>query len=101
MPVEPFVDSPEPENPQALLWRYIDLFKFEDLIRTGELYLRRADCLNDRREGLPDEEYERVLNYNRYALNDILQRDADIGSLAQFRQAFYVSCWHLQAGPPK
>ena len=97
MPVEPFVDSPEPQDPQATIWRYVEFWKFEDLVKTGELYLRRADCLNDPREGLPEAEYEKILQYSRYDLRDILKRDTDIGSLAQFRQAFYVSCWHLQS----
>ena len=96
MPVEPFVDSPEPDDPQALLWRYVNFWKFKDLVESGKLYLRRADKLNDEHEGLPAPEYERVLNLNHYDLNDIIRRDDHIGSLAQFRQAFYVSCWHLQ-----
>jgi hypothetical protein len=64
MPVEPFVDSPEPRDPQAPLWRYIEFWKFKDLVESGELYMRRADRLNDEHEGLPAAEYERVLNLN-------------------------------------
>ena len=47
---------------------------------------------------MPPSEYERVLNLSRYDLNDIREHDHDIGSLAQFRQSFYVNCWHLDIG---
>jgi hypothetical protein len=95
MPVEPFVDSPEPSDPTVSIWRYVEFWKLQDLLSSGQLYFRRADLLNDEHEGLPPAEYERVLNLSKYELGDIAQRDSDIGALAQFRQAFYVNCWHL------
>lgn len=95
MPVETFVDDPEPTDPRSSIWRYIELWKLQDLVQTGQLYLRRCDKLEDEHEGLPPSEYERVLNLSRFDLNDILERDHDIGSLAQFRQSFYVNCWYL------
>ena len=96
MPVQTFVDDPEPEDLTAPIWRYVEFWKLEDLITTRQLYLHRADKLNDEHEGLPPVEYERVLNLNKYDLNQTQERDHKIGELAQFRQAFYVSCWHLQ-----
>src|SRR5262249_9038147 len=83
-------------------WRYIEFWKLQDLVQTGQLYLRRSDKLEDEHEGLPPSEYERVLNLSRFDLNDIRERDYDIGSLPQFRQSFYVNGWHLvngEAGP--
>ncbi len=47
---------------------------------------------------MPSADYERARNLSRHDLNDIRQRDNDIGSLAQFRQGFYVHCWHLHSG---
>lgn len=98
MPVETFVDDPEPQDPKSPIWRYVEFWKLQDLVQTGQLYLRRADRLGDEREGLPPPEYERVLNLSTYELNDIHERDHHIGSLAQFRQSFYVNCWHLHVG---
>ena len=95
MPVENFVDNPEPEDPKASIWRYIEFWKLQDLVQTRQLYFRRSDRLEDEHEGLPPSEYERVLNLSRLDLNDIRERDHHIGSLAQFRQSFYVNCWHL------
>ena len=69
MPVQTFVDDPEPEDLTAPIWRYVEFWKLEDLITTRQLYLRRADKLNDEHEGLPPVEYERVLNLNKYDLN--------------------------------
>lgn len=98
MPVEPFLDNPEPTDPKSPIWRYIEFWKLQDLVRSGQLYLRRSDMLEDEHEGLPPSEYERVLNLSKFALNDIWERDHDIGMLAQFRQSFYVNCWHLDIG---
>jgi hypothetical protein len=96
MPVSTFVDDPEPKDPKSPIWRYIEFWKFQDLVQTGQLYFRRSDKLNDEHEGLPPSDYEHVLNLSRFDLNDIRKRDNNIGSLAQFRQSFYVNCWHLE-----
>lgn len=96
MPVGTFVDDPEPTDQASSIWRYIEFWKLEDLVKSRQLYFRRADRLNDELEGLPPSEYERILKLSKYDLNDIQKRDHDIGSLAQFRQSFYVNCWHLQ-----
>jgi hypothetical protein len=98
MPVAIFVDDPEPKDPRSPIRRYIEFWKLQDLLQTGQLYLRRSDKLEDEHEGLPPSEYERVLNLNKFDLNDIRERDHHIGSLAQFRQSFYVNCWHLDIG---
>lgn len=98
MSVGTFVDNPEPKDLTSSIWRYVEFWKLKDLVQTGELYFRRADKLDDEHEGLPPSEYERVLNLSRHELNDIAKRDHHIGSLAQFRQSFYVNCWHLDTG---
>jgi hypothetical protein len=40
-------------NPMLKVWRYLDQSKTEDLVRTGELYFRRLDLLEDEYEGTP------------------------------------------------
>src|SRR6266480_8030105 len=37
--------------PSQIVWRYMDLWKFEAMVRTSSLYFRRADKLSDRGEG--------------------------------------------------
>ncbi len=95
MPVELFVDGLEPENPDAVIWRFVELWKLRDLLTTAEIYFSRADTLADEHEGLPPEDYGRPLGFDRYDIEQIQKRNNDIGAIAQFRQAFYLNCWYL------
>ena len=65
MPVETFADDPEPADVTSRIRRYVEFWKLRDLVETGQLYLGRADKLDDQHEGLPPSEYERVLNLSR------------------------------------
>lgn len=74
----------------------MNIEKFRDLMATGTLYFCRADLFpNDRQEGLPPEEYLPILGLNPLDLNDRQQLKHHLGSQAQFRESFYISCWHL------
>jgi hypothetical protein len=96
MAVEMFTDGLEPDDVEARVWRFMTLAKFEDLIASGELYFCRADRFRqDEREGLPPEEYIRLLGLNPLDVNERLELNHRIGSIAQFREAFYVNCWYL------
>jgi hypothetical protein len=93
MSVEMFTDGLEPENKDAAIWRFMELWKFEDLVTKGELYFCRADLFpQDKNEGLPPEEYIRVLGFDPL---DIHKINNLIGSIAQFREAFFINCWYL------
>jgi hypothetical protein len=92
MSVEMFTDGLEPDDPEAVIWRFMDLRKLADLMKTGELYFCRADLFEDESEGLPPEEYIPLL---RPAPADAPGVDDAIGSIAQFREAFFISCWYL------
>ncbi len=96
MGVETYPDQLEPENPDVVIWRFMNMPKFRDLMTTAELYFCRADLFpNDEREGLPPEEYLPILGLNPFDINERQQLIHHIGSDAQFREGFYVSCWHL------
>jgi hypothetical protein len=96
MSVEQFTEGIEPANLDAAIWRFMPMERFKDLIETGELYFRRSDKLDDEHEGLPPAEFARLaLNLNRYDINHIQTLNNDLGSTAQFRQSFYINCWHL------
>lgn len=96
MPLESYPDQLEPENQDPLIWRFMRLSKFRDLMATGELYFCRADLfLNDLREGLPPEDYLHILGLHPFDVLDRQQLCHYLGSDAQFREGFYVSCWHL------
>ena len=95
MVVEAYPDQLEPENPDAVIWRFMKMEKFRDLLATGELYFCRADLFPDESEGLAPEEYLPMLGLNPLDLRDRQELDHHIGSDAQFRESFYISCWHL------
>ena len=95
MPVLPYSNRWEPAY-DAAIWRFMDLRKFRDLMASEELYFRRADLFTDKSEGLPPEEYAtRVLGLNPYDIRDRAELNHHIGSLAQHRESYYISCWHL------
>jgi hypothetical protein len=95
LPIESYVGQLEPETEKAAIWRFLEMPKFRDLMATSELYFCRADLLSDEREGLPPEEYLATFGLHPLDLNDRRELLNHIGSDAQFREGFYVSCWHL------
>ena len=95
MPVLPYSNRLEPAN-DAAIWRFMDLRKFRDLMASEELYFRRADLFTDKSEGLPPEDYAtRVLGLNPYHIRDRAELNHHLGSLAQHRESYYISCWEL------
>jgi hypothetical protein len=97
MPIKTYWSQLEPPR-DAMLWRFMDLRKFRDLMSSEELYFRRADLYLDKSEGLPPEDYAfRVLGLDPYDINDRAALNNHLGSLAQHREAFYISCWYLYA----
>jgi hypothetical protein len=91
-----YIDQLEPENQEAEIWRFMEFDRFKDLITTGELYFCRSDRFtNDLREGLPPEEVLAMLGLHPLDINDRRQLAGYMGTLAQNRESFYVSCWHL------
>ena len=95
MAIEAYPDQQEPQDDDAVIWRFMSLEKFRDLITTRELYFCRADLFSDEREGLPPEEYMHVLGLNPFDLLDRQKLVDSIGCMAQFREAYYINCWHL------
>lgn len=95
MSIETYPDQLEPQNQDAVIWRFINMRKFRDLMVTAELYFCRADLFPDEREGLPPEEYLATFGLNPYDVNDRRELLNHIGSDAQFREGFYVNCWCL------
>jgi hypothetical protein len=93
--IETYPDQLEPANHDAVIWRFLNLQKFRDLIETSELYFCRADLFADEREGLPPEEYLATFGLNPFDINDRRELTNHIGSDAQFREGFYVNCWYL------
>ncbi len=93
---------PQPANPDATLWRYLDAGKFEWLLTERRLYMPTADRLGDPLEGTtPQAEIDRwdamlaaaetdeqrgITLHNRRFLADMA---------ASWRRAYFVSCWQM------
>jgi hypothetical protein len=99
MSVEQFTDGLEPQDPDAVIWRFMELWKFQDLMTSRELYFCRADLLGDDNEGLPPENIVPDLNLNPLDVRDALTIDHYIGVLAQRRRSSFVNCWYLSTEP--
>ncbi len=70
MPIKPYSQRLQPAV-DAVIWRFLDLRKFRDLMASEELYFRRADLYTDDSEGLPTEDYaRRVLCLDPYDIRD-------------------------------
>ena len=97
MSIQPYWSQKEPPK-DSVLWRFMDLRKFRDLMASEEIYFRRADLFTDKSEGLPPEDYAlRVLGLDPFNIDDRRQLNNHLGSLAQHRESCYVSCWYLFA----
>jgi hypothetical protein len=91
-----YPDQLEPENQEVEIWRFMKFNRFNDLITSSELYSCRADRFeNDKREGLPPEELLAMLGLHPLDINDRRTLAHYMGTLAQNRESFYVTCWHL------
>lgn len=96
MGLEAYPGQLEPNNQDVEIWRFMIMEKFRDLMTTSELYFSRADRFkNDEREGLPPEEHLPSLGLNPLDIKERRELLNHIGSHAQFRESFYISCWHL------
>jgi len=96
MPIESYFSQLEPPE-ETEIWRFMPLNRFEDLMANEELFFCRADLFSqDESEGIPPEDYvRRAFNLRRYDVQDEKTLIHQMGTLAQEREMFYVSCWHL------
>lgn len=89
-----YIDHPKlkkPDNEDAKIWRYIDLWKFLDVLATSSLHFSRVDFLGDLLEGSwgPSGVFEAYKS----------QGDNFINQLGYWEKVFKttgaVNCWHL------
>jgi hypothetical protein len=88
---------PQPDSPDTVLWRYLDVWKFEWLLTEKRLFMARADQLGDPLEGTSPEGHrrwwrEQLTKATTDTERAIIQRNEQF--LTSFRNAHYVSCWH-------
>ncbi len=104
-PVGPVIALKSSENFYRLprldqrVWRYMEYWKFESLIKDGALYFRRSDKLEDDMEGKyadANRNYTTGL-WGRFSSAYRVNHDPkafEQGAL-DFRYAVFVNCWHI------
>lgn len=93
-------------NPNAILWRYMELDRFQSMLERKALFFCRAGKFSDPFEGsLPKKEYENRIKsqrqadafYGNYSTDE--QIAENIAGLTnwhlQFRDTHTVNCWHI------
>jgi hypothetical protein len=94
---------PQPQNPNDLVWRYMDLSKFIWLLDNKKLYLSRIDLLGDPHEGAYTQKgYELISDAFKKEpkIKEPLKhakKFKEVVSQARFnvRKGAYVNCWYL------
>ena len=80
-----------------ILWRYMELPKFEDLLNSGTLYFARADRFSDPFEGRESPgNTEKVSKSDQIfrSLYKIQKSEGWKNSQDAMRQVVFISCWH-------
>lgn len=96
---------PPPENPDVVLWRYLDFKKFDWLVSNGRLLMpSAAQFVGDPLEGTAPVGHMEwwsasVENANSEEQRHIIQQNNEkLSAFAKaFRPHYYVSCWHMNA----
>ena len=88
-----------PADPTCVLWRYMDLAKFESLITSGALFFSRADKFRDAHEGeLPAGNQELIFSQVAQIMGDrkaSYSADWTEGRLRGGKTRTTVSCWSM------
>ena len=78
-----------PENPDTIIWKYLDLSKFVDLLLYQKLFMSRSDKFEDQYEGTFSEptfeEIKKLSEHNPEFLN----------YYKKHREQVVISSWHL------
>ena len=93
---------PQLNDTTISLWRYMDFEKFEWMVNNGRLFMPPTDRLGDPFEGTTprgelqwwqrkaenadSDEKRQIIKYNRGLISRMAK---------QFREHYYVSCWHI------
>ncbi len=98
MPIthNPYFDFNEPAD-DAVIWRYLSMPKFQDMMANDEFYFCRPDKFGDKTEGVPTEKATaELLGLNRLALDDRQEVNNHRGFAAQIRENYFIMCWTLR-----
>lgn len=87
---------PQPESPRQRLWRYLPFEQLLQIINDSSLYFSHISRMRDRWEGLLTErtrEHFFKVKYSQYGNSSAA--NGSIKQYEEFKDAFYVNCWHM------
>ena len=98
--------KPEPDQ---IIWRYMDLDKFESTLSQKSLFFCRSDKFSDPFEGsIPKKEVDyrvteslRVAGFHKREMTvaEAKEKSKEMGDFhRRFRRSFIVNCWHINKG---
>jgi hypothetical protein len=87
-----YLTNPEinlPEDPNTIIWKYLDLSKFLDLLMSNKLFMSRSDKFEDQYEG----------TFSEPTFEEIKKLSADNPDFLQYykthREKVAISSWHI------
>jgi len=94
-----------PEDENEKLWKYLDIWKFINLLSTSELYFTRADIIKKLEpfDGkYPDKYYEILKNAylqlnNGDNLKTLMDANFEWEYLKAFDKLFFINCWNISS----
>ena len=93
---------PQPSDVSLSVWRYMDFDKFEWLVEKQRLFMPSADRLGDPWEGKTPQGYinwwdNAIAAATSAELRDTITHNRDFvyRISQQFRDRYYVTCWHM------
>ena len=84
-------------NDDTIVWRYMDLRKFKDLISTNELYMASIERMGDEKEGVisPDIAEKLKQAYQNVGEPEFAKAFNVIGNDPKFRKETCISSWNI------
>lgn len=94
-----YIDNIKLDKPEtnARIWRYMDLWKFSDMLATSSLHFTRVDKLDDNLEGTwgPSGAFEAYESYGKKYVEQLKYWEK------VFRTIGAVNCWHVNDSESK
>ncbi len=85
-------------HPAEILWRYLDSWKFEDMLAKSAIYFARQDRLKDPFEGRFSEGNSNEFSASDKALNDAYKFNRTLAEAKAHHEGHrccvFISCWH-------
>ena len=85
--------------PSQIVWRYLDLWKFDDMLRTSSLYFCRCDKFRDPLEGRLSKQgiHGTSASDKAFTARYPIAADYHASAAAQevARGCMFVNCWHM------